>query len=449
MTSNDIRTLDREHIIYSWKAGRDVQPLVVDRAKGVFLWDPEGRRYIDFCAGLLNVNIGHGHPHVLDAMRAQMEKVCFVSPAMTTEAKATLGKMIAEVTPGELNYAFFTNGGAEAIENAIKAARWFTGRHKIYSRWRSYHGATAGAMTLSGDPRRWPAEPGIPGVVHYFGPYPYRCPFGGADAEESSRRALEVLRTQVMLDGPESIAAIFLEPITGTNGILIPTRTFVQGVRQLCDEIGALMVVDEVMSGWGRSGTWFCVEHFDVVPDILVTAKGLTSGYVPLGAMIWSRRIWEHFWDHPFTGGLTYGGHALACATAIANIEVYRQERLIEESARKGLLMGQHLERIKANHPSVGDVRNKGLWGCIELVADKTTKEPLAGFADAKQNVMTGLMQHLLGKGVCLFAKWDFIFLSPPLCISDDELAEAMQIIDEALAMTDAIAAGCASSQPA
>ena len=440
MTSEEIQALDRDHVIYNWKAGKDVTPLVVDHARGVFLYGPEGQRTFDFCAGLLNVNIGHGNAHVLDAMRAQMEKACFVSPSMTTEAKARLGKMIAEVTPGDLDYTFFTNGGAEAVENAIKAARWFTGRHKVYSRWRSYHGATAGAITLSGDPRRWPAEPGLPGVVHFFGPYPYRCPFGGIDAEESSRKALDVLKTQIMLDGPETIAAIFLEPITGTNGILIPTRTFVQGVRQLCDEIGALLVVDEVMSGWGRSGKWFCIEHYDVVPDIMVTAKGLTSGYVQLGAMIWNQRLWDYFWDHPFTGGLTYGGHALGCAAAIANIEVYRQDNLIEASARKGALMAQHMERLKANHPSVGDVRNKGLWGCIELVADKATKAPLAGFADSRQNVMGKLMNHLLDKGLSLFAKWDFVFLCPPLCITNDELDEAMHIIDDALVITDELA---------
>ncbi|MDK2857252.1 MAG: beta-alanine---2-oxoglutarate transaminase [Verrucomicrobiota bacterium] len=440
MTTQELKKLDREHIIYNWKAQGNIDPIVMDHAQGIYMWDTEGKRYIDFSAGLLNVNIGHGNQYVLDAMKKQMEKLCYVGTGFSTEPKAVLGRMISEITPGDLDYVFFTNGGAEAVENAIKAARSFTGRHKIYARWRSYHGATAGAITLSGDPRRWAAEPGIPGVVHYFGPYPYHCPFGSKTEEESGERALEVLNTQIMLDGPETIAAIFLEPITGTNGIIIPSKSFVQGVRRLCDDYGILMIADETMSGWGRSGKWFCMEHFDVIPDMITTAKGITSGYVQLGAMIWNRKVWDYFQNHPFAGGLTYGGHALACATAIANIEVYKQDRLIENSANLGTYLEKKLLELKERHNSVGDIRCKGLWACIELTADRENRAPLAGFSDSIRNVSAEISRRLYEKGLYTFSKWDFIFIAPPLCITADEIGEAIGCIDYALEYTDTFA---------
>ena len=439
MNSDEIRKIDREHVIYSWAAQGAVNPVVIDRTEGIYMWSPEGKRYIDFSSGLLNVNIGHGNKHVLNAMSRQMEKLTYVGPAFSTEPKARLAKMISEVTPGDLDYVFYTNGGAEAVENAIKAVRWVTGRHKIYSAWRGYHGATAGAMTLTGDPRRWAAEPGIPGVVKFFGPYPYRCPFGSKDAEECGVKTLEVLKTQIMLDGPKTIAAIFMEPIVGTNGIIIPSKTFMQGVRQLCDENGILLVIDETMAGWGRTGKWFGIEHFDVIPDIITTAKGLTSGYVQLGAMIWNKKIWNHFQEKPFVGGLTYAGHALGCATGIANIEVYRKEKLIEKTAENGEYLNTKLLELMDNHPSIGDVRCKGLWACIELTSDRKKKTPLAGFADSKQNVSKAFCKKLLDMGLYLFAKWDFIFIAPPLIITKEEIDEAIAIIDKALEYTDSL----------
>lgn len=435
-----IQKLDREHVVYSWKAQKGLSPTIMDRAEGIYQWDVEGNRFIDFSAGLLCVNIGHGNQHVLDAMRAQMDKLCYTGTMFGTEPKAELARMISEVTPGDLDYVFFTNGGAEAVENAIKAARMYTGRHKIYSRWRGYHGATAGAITLTGDPRRWAAEPGIPGVVHYFGPYPYNDPFGTVDdPEECGRRTLEVLKTQIMLDGAHTIAAIFLEPIVGTNGIIIPPKSYVQGLRKLCDETGILMVSDETMAGWGRSGKWFGIEQFDVIPDIITTAKGLTSGYVPLGAMIWNKKLWDHFQDHPFVGGLTYGGHALACAAGIANIEVYRNDGLIENSRVLGEHFSKKLEEIKEKHPSVGDVRNQGLWGCIELTSDKKTRAPLAGFNNSIRNVAPELLKRMKEMGLTTFAKWDYIFMAPPLCIDKDQLDESLAIIDKALEYTDSL----------
>ena len=439
MDKDEIKKLDRQHVIHCWKAQRRGDPMVIDRAEGVYFWDADGKRYLDFCAGLLCINIGHGNKHVLDAMKRQMERFTYVPPGFATEARSTLARMISEVAPGDLDYTFFTNAGTEAVENAIKAARAFTGRHKIYSAWRSYHGATAGSITLTGDPRRWAAEPGIPGAVKFFGPYCYRCPFGCASEETCGLQCLETLKTQIMLDGPKTIAAIFVEPIVGSNGILIPPKGYMKGLRQVCDENGILLVADEVMSGWGRTGKWFAMDHEGIVPDIMVTAKGLTSGYVPLGAMVWSKKIWDHFCDHPFVGGLTYSGHALACATGVANIEVYRSENLIEKSRTGGEHLYGRLRELLDKHPSVGDVRCRGLWACIELTSDKKTKAPLAGFADARMNVSSGVLQRLYAKGVYLFAQWDFILIAPPLIITKDQIDEGISAIDEALNYTDSL----------
>lgn len=437
MTTQELLQLDRAHTVYAWKAQKDVHPIMIDRADGSTMYGTDGKEYIDFCAGLLNVNLGHNNAHVKEAMKAQMEKACYVGTSFGTEPKARLGEMISQVTPGDLDYVFYTNGGAEAIENAVKAARWYTGRHKVYSAWRSYHGATSTAIGLSGDPRRWPAENAVNGLVKFFGPYPYRCPFGSTTEEEANIRALNTLETQIMLDGPKTIAAIVMEPIVGTNGIIIPSEHFMKGVRRICDEHGIVMVIDETMAGWGRSGKWFAIEHFGVVPDIITTAKGITSGYVQLGAMIWSKKIWDYYWEHPFTGGLTYGGHALACATAIANIEEYKRLNLIDESARKGLYLEKKLLELKAVHPSVGDVRVKGLWACIELTENRETKAELAGYADRKQNVSAGLTKILYENGVYCFAKWDFIFIAPPLIISEEQIDQAVAAIGTALEYTD------------
>jgi taurine--2-oxoglutarate transaminase len=438
MTTEEVIKLDKEHVIYSWSASDRPDPIVIDRAEGIYLYDKEGKEYIDFCAGLLNVNIGHNNSYVNSAIKAQLDKVCYVAPSFGTEPKAVLAKMISEITPGDLNHVFFTNGGAESVENAIKAVRMYTGRNKIYSRWRSYHGATAGAVTLTGDPRRWAAEPGIPGVVKYFGPYPYRCPFGSESAEESGEKALEMLNTQIMLDGPHTVAAIFMEPIVGTNGIIIPSKKYVQGVRALCDKYGILLVADETMSGWGRTGKWFCMEHFDVVPDIITTAKGLTSGYVQLGCMIWSKKIWDHFKDKPFVGGLTYGGHALACAAGIANIEIYKNDRLIENSAEMGVYLEKKLLELKEKHACVGDVRIKGLWACLELVKSKETREPIAGFNNSLgENYAGKLMKVLFNEGLYTFCKWDFVFLSPPLLINESQIDQALIKLEEGLDFVD------------
>ena len=440
MNTQELQKLDREHVIYSWKPQGGWKPQMIDHAEGIFMYDTDGRRIIDGCSGLLNINLGHSNRYVLDAMKAQMEKLCFVSPGFGTEPKAKLASMVAELTPGDLDYVFFTNGGAEANENAIKAARWFTGRHKIYSAWKSYHGATAGAITVTGDPRRWPAEPGIPGVVHFFGPYPYRCPFGSRDAEECGQKTLSVLKEQLMFDNPKSVAAIIMEPIVGTNGIIPPTTSYMKGLRQLCDENGILLIIDEVMSGWGRAGRWFASELFDIVPDILTTAKGITSGYVQLGATIWSKKIWEFFQERKFASGLTYCGHALACACGIANIEVYKKENLIPAAAEKGEYLAKKLKDLEKKHPSVGDTRCVGLWACIELVSDKKTKTPLAGFNDSIRNVSGQLGKIFNDNGLYLYSNWDYIFIAPPLIITKPQIDEMVAIIEKGLDWTDTLA---------
>lgn len=437
MNSEEIRKLDRDHVIYSWSAQGKVNPLAIDRAEGIYMYTPEGRKITDFISGLICVNVGHRHPHIVKTMQNQLERTAYISPSFTTEAKAKLCNMIAEVTPGDLDYVFLCNGGADANENAIKTARWFTGRHKIYSAWISYHGATAGAITLTGDPRRWPAEPGISGVVKYFGPYPYRCPFGSEDPEECSKRTLNVLKNQIMIDGPKSIAAIFMEPIVGTNGIIIPPKSYMKGVKEICEDNGILLVVDEVMAGWGRTGKWFGIEHFDIVPDIMTTAKGLTSGYIQLGATIWSKKIWDYFYDKPFVSGLTYTGHSLACAAGIANIEVYRNENLIEKTAENGKYFTRKLNELKDKHPSIGDVRNIGLWACIELVSDRKTKTPIAGYNDCHRNISGEITKRLLELGVYTYCKWDFIFLAPPLIITREQIDESLEAIDKVLEYPD------------
>ncbi len=439
MTREEILKLDRANVVYPWVVQGKGEPLVIDRAEGIYMWDVNGKRYIDFCAGLLCVNIGHGNKHVLDAMKAQMDKLCYVGTQFATEPKAKLASMVAEVTPGDLNHVFFTNAGADAVENAIKAVRWATGRQKIYSSWHGYHGATSGAVTLTGDPRRWPSEPGIPGVTKYFYPYCYHCPLGYKDNQSCGTACLQTLKAQVQMDGPKTIAAIFMEPIIGTNGIIVPPVEFVKGVRQLCDENGILMVSDEVMAGWGRAGRWFGIEHFDVVPDIITTAKGITSGYIQLGAMIWNDKVHEVFTQRPFVGGLTYQGHALACAAGVANIEVYRKDNLIEKSRLDGEYLHGKLKELMDRHPSVGDVRCKGLWACIELTSNRATHAPLAGYADCIRNVSGEFTKRLYALGLYLFAKWDFLFISPPLTITRAEIDESIGIIDEVLGWTDSL----------
>ncbi|HEX9415130.1 MAG TPA: aminotransferase class III-fold pyridoxal phosphate-dependent enzyme, partial [Gaiellaceae bacterium] len=424
----------RAHVIHPWSVNADAAPIPVAGGEGCYFWDYEGKRYLDFASQLINLSLGHQHPRMVAAIKEQAETLTTISPAFANDKRAELARLLAEVTPGDLTMSFFTNGGAEANENAIKLARWYTGRHKIVARYRSYHGATAGAITLTGDPRRWAAEPGIPGVVRLLDPYTYRCPAGHPDpcpVCSGAPHLEEILR----YEGPHTVAAVILETVTGTNGIIPPPPGYLQAIREVCDRHGILLILDEVMAGFGRTGRWFACEHWDVVPDILTTAKGINSGYVPLGAMTVSEQIGDWLRDHPFAGGLTYSGHPLACAAGVASIEAFREEGVVENAAAMGELLAGELPRLAERHSCVGDVRGLGLFWGLELVRDRATREPLVPFNASGEEAapMARLVQAALKRGLYLFPHWNVVVIAPPLIVSRDELEEGLSILDEVL----------------
>jgi taurine---2-oxoglutarate transaminase len=431
VTGDEIVSLCRQHTLFEWSAQSKVDPIPVARAKGVHFWTPEGKRFIDFNSQLMCVNIGHGDERVVRAIQEQAAVLPYANPFMATEPRARLGAKLAEIAPGDIDVFFFTNGGSEANENAIKLARLATGRHKILARYRSYHGATAGAMTLTGDPRRWANEPGISGVVHVLDPY-----HGIARGWESAEQSLAMLEEVIQLEGPHTIAGFILETVTGTNGVLVPPDGYMQGVRDLCTRYGILMICDEVMSGFGRTGEWFAVNHWKVVPDILTMAKGLTSAYVPLGAVGLRRPLADHFKSNVFYGGLTYNSHPLACAAALATIRVYEEDKLIENARRLGTLMCSLMADLQQRHPSVGATRSIGLFGLIELIRNRQTREPLAPFNGTSEE-MTALSRFFRDHGLYTFVRWNTFFTNPPLCVTEPELREAFGIIDEGLKITD------------
>jgi taurine--2-oxoglutarate transaminase len=431
MTGEEMIALSKKHTLFEWSAQGLVDPLPVARAEGIYFWTPDGRRFIDFNSQLMCVNIGHGDQRVVRAIQEQAARLPYVSPFMVSEPRARLGRKLAELCPGDIDVFFFTNGGAEANENAVKLARWVTGRHKILARYRSYHGGTAGAITLTGDPRRWAAEPGIPGVVHVLDPY-----HGVERGWDSVEQSLTMLEEVIQLEGANTIAAFILEPVTGTNGVLVPPDGYLEGVRELCTKYGILMICDEVMSGFGRTGEWFAVDHWSVVPDILTMAKGLTSAYVQLGAVGMRRGIADQFKDKVFYGGLTYNSHPLACAAALATIQVYEDDRLIDNARTIGTVMAGLLADLERRHPSVGAVRSIGLFGIVELVRDRRTREPLAPFNGTSAE-MAALGQFFRQEGLYTIVRWNYFFTNPPLCITEEQLREAFAIIDRALEITD------------
>jgi taurine--2-oxoglutarate transaminase len=431
LTGEEIVALSKKHSLYEWSAQSKVDPIPVARAKGIYFWTPEGKRFIDFNSQLMSVNIGHGDPRVIEAIAKQAEKLCYANPFMATEPRALLGAKLAELTPGDIDVFFFTNGGAEANENAVKLARFYTGRHKIMARYRSYHGATAGSMSLTGDPRRWASEPGMPGVIRVFDPY-----HGIERGWDSTEQALANIEETIELEGPQTIAAFILETVTGTNGILVPPDGYIQGVRALCDKYGILMIADEVMAGFGRTGEWFAVNHWNVVPDMITMAKGLTSSYLPLGAVGMRRRIADHFTDKVFFGGLTYNSHPMGCAAALAAIGVLEEDDLIENARKMGAVMKEHLAQLEAKHPSVGAVRSIGLFGVVELVRNRKTRQPMAPFNGTSEE-MAALGKFFRQEGLYTFVRWNTFFTNPPLCIDEKQLAEAFAIIDRGLEITD------------
>ncbi|HEY6047124.1 MAG TPA: aminotransferase class III-fold pyridoxal phosphate-dependent enzyme [Pyrinomonadaceae bacterium] len=431
LTGDEIVELCRRHTLFEWSAQAAVDPIPVARAKGIYFWTPEDKRYIDFNSQLMCVNIGHGDERVVRAIQEQAAVLPYANPFMATDVRGRLAKKLAEITPGNIDAFFFTNGGAEANENAIRIARLFTGRHKIGARYRSYHGGTAGALTLTGDPRRWAAEPGIPGV--------FRIPEFYHGVDKRTETAEEVLaRTEevIQLEGANTIAAIIVEPITGTNGILIPPDGYMQGLRALCDKYGILLIADEVMAGFGRTGEWFAVDHWKIEPDLISMAKGLTSAYVQLGAVGMRRGIADYFAKNVFYGGLTYNSHPLACAAALATIAVYEEDNLIERAREMGHVMHGLLEDLKSRHPSVGATRNIGLFGIVEIVRNRETLEPMAPFNGSAPE-MQELGKYFRKEGLYTLVRWNTFFANPPLCITEDELREAFAIIDEGLEITD------------
>ena len=446
LPDDQILPLSLEHSFWTWSAQAKVSPIPVKRAKGVYFWDVDGKRYLDFNSMVMCVNIGHGDERVINAIVEQARQLPYAGPGMATKPRAILGKLLAEITPGSLDKFLFTLGGADANENAIKLARAFTGRHKILSRYRSYHGATAGAMATTGDPRRVAWEPNLmPGVVHFLDPYRYRSTFHRTNPDipevEFTHDYLNHLEEIILYEGPETIAAILLETVTGTNGVIIPPEGYLQGVRQLCDRYGILLIADEVMSGFGRTGKWFAVQHWDVTPDLMTMAKGLTSGYAPLGAVAMRPEIAAFFNERTYQGGLTYNAHPISLAAAIATIQVMREDRLVEWAAAMGPVLRRFLTDLGEQHPSVGDVRSIGLFGVIELVRDRKTRAPLAPYNGSSPE-MDALKRYALDHGLFVYTHWHTILIIPPLIVTEEQLAEGFEVLNKALEISDAAVKG-------
>ncbi|MFF3766169.1 aspartate aminotransferase family protein [Streptomyces sp. NPDC001922] len=436
-----VKAVDRAHVFHSWSAQGLIDPLPIAGAEGSYFWDYDGNRYLDFSSQLVNTNIGHQHPKVVAAIQEQAAKLCTIAPGFAVDVRAEAARLIAERTPGDLDKIFFTNGGAEAVENAVRMARLHTGRHKVLSAYRSYHGATSTAINLTGDPRRWPSDTASAGVVHFWGPFLYRSHFHAETEEQETERALQHLEELIAFEGPQSIAAIILETVVGTAGILVPPPGYLAGVRDLCDRHGIVFILDEVMAGFGRTGRWFAADHFDVTPDLMTFAKGVNSGYVPLGGVAISAEIAATFDQRPYPGGLTYSGHPLACASAVATINAMAEEGIVENAASIGEnVLGPGLEELAARHPSVGEVRGMGAFWALELVKDRDTREPLvpynaAGPANAPMGDFAAACKQ---RGLWPFVNMNRTHVVPPCTITEAEAKEGLAALDEALTAADA-----------
>ena len=432
---------DRSHVFHSWSSQGALTPLVVTGGEGSWFWDENGNRYLDFSSQLVNVNIGHQHPKLVAAIQEQAGKLCTIAPFHANEQRSEAARLIAELAPGDLNMVFFTNGGAEATDNAIRMARIYTGRQKVMATYRSYHGATGGAIAVTGDPRRWPSETGVSGVVHFYGPYAYRSSFYSETEEQESERALAHLRETIMVEGPQTIACIILESVVGTNGILIPPPGYLQGVRDICDEFGIVYIADEVMAGFGRCGEWFAVDHWDVTPDLITWAKGSTSGYLPIGGVIISQKIADTFRDKQYPGGLTYSGHVLGCASVVASINIFKEEGIIEHARMLGTdIIGPALAKLAAKHPSVGEVRGLGVFWALDLVSNAETRKPLVPYnaAGAAAAPMNELAAACKARGLWPFTHFNRMHIVPPINTPVDEVLQGIAIIDEVLDLADA-----------
>ena len=435
--ADKIKEYHKKYNLQSWSKQKDINPIPIEKAEGIYMWDFDGNRYTDMSSQLVNLNVGHGCRPIIDAIKEQAEKYCYLGPSYGAEPRGELAKMIIDLMPDNMGKVFFTNGGADANENAVKIARMYTGRQKIFSRYRSYHGSTYGAGNLTGEPRRYPLEPGAPGFIKFFDPYVYREKIKFESEEAASEYYVGKLREQIIYEGPDSVAAIVMETITGSNGVIIPPKGYLPGVRKLCDEFGIMMICDEVMAGWGRTGKMFAFENFDVKPDIVSFAKGVTCGYVQLGGVVVSKKIAEFFDDHLLSCGLTYSGHPLACAAGVACVNYYKDADILTNVNKSGAVLGEILEELKAKHKSVGDVRYIGLFSAIELVKDKNTKEPLVEYGKDPEGIMGKIIGMLKAKKFMCYSHENMILISPPLIITPEQVKEEMVKVDEVLDEVD------------
>lgn len=437
MTGETIQSTLKKYNLQSWSKQRNLNPIPVEKGEGIYFWDTNGKRYTDMSSQLVNMNLGFGNKAIGEAIKAQVDKYCFVSPSYGVESRALLAEKIISLMPDNMAKVFFTNAGADANENAVKMARMVTGRNKVFSRYRSYHGSSFGAGNLTGEPRRYPLEPGIPGFVKFFDPYLYREAIPFAAEEAATKYYLAKLDEQLQYENPSAIAAIVLETTTGSNGVIIPPKGYLPGVRALCDKYGIMLICDEVMTGWCRTGKMFAFEHFDLEPDIVTFAKGVTCGYVPLGGVVVSRQIAEYFDDHLLSCGLTYSGHPLGCAAGVACVNFYEQEHIMEHVVEVGEVLKAKLNAIKDAHPSAGDVRSIGLFAAVELVKSKATREALVPYGKDPDGIMGGINKKLAAKGFMTYTHENVIIVAPPLIITAEQIEEELKKLDEVLSEVD------------
>jgi taurine--2-oxoglutarate transaminase len=437
MSEESIRANHSVYNMQSWSKQKGLNPVVIERSEGIYLWDPSGKRYSDMSSQLVNMNLGHGNKAIVEAIKAQADKYCYISPSYASEPRGELAKLLVGLLPDNFGKIFFTNAGADANENAVKIARMYTGRNKVLSRYRSYHGSSFGAGNLTGEPRRYALEPGIPGFVHFFDPYLYREPLNFASEKEAADYYVYKLREQVLYENPPTIAAIVLETVTGSNGVLIPPEGYIQGVRKLCDEFGIMLICDEVMMGFGRTGTMFAFEHWGIKPDLVSFAKGVTCGYVQLGGVGVSSKIAAYFDDHLLSCGLTYSGHPLACAAGIAGVKYLTENKILDNVAARGAELKASLESLKEKHKTVGDVRAIGLMSAVELVKDKKTKEPVVPYGQDPEGIMKKLNGELAKRGFMTYTHENMILVAPPLIVTKEQLAEELAKLDEVLGIAD------------
>ncbi len=438
MNGETIRSTLKKYNLQSWSVQSKTNPIPVERGEGIYFWDTDGRRYTDMSSQLVNMNLGFGNKAIGDAIKAQVDQYCFVSPGYGAESRATLAEMIVNLMPDNIAKVFFTNAGADANENAVKMARMVTGRNKVFSRYRSYHGSSFGAGNLTGEPRRYPLEPGIPGFVKFFDPYIYREAIAFESEEAASKYYLAKLDEQIQYENPSAIAAIMLETVTGSNGVIIPPTGYLPGVRALCDKYGILLILDEVMCGWCRTGKMFGFEHFGIKPDMITFAKGVTCGYIPLGGVAVSKQIAEYFDDHFLSCGLTYSGHPLACAAGVACVNYYREANIMENVNKVGAVLKEKLAALCEKHPCVGDTRCIGLFAAVELVKDKATREALVPYGKDPEGTMGGINKKLASRGFMTYTHENCILVAPPLIITEEQLTEELVKLDEVLGEVDA-----------